>query len=312
MTALSWSDKFIVSALESTYGVDATPTGSNAVEAIDVSLTPMQGQDLSRNLERQIMVGQQTIPVDLHQELTFKVELQGSGTAGTPPAWGHLMRACGWAETIVANTSVTYNPIRRNTTHESVTQAMFIEDERFIGLGSRGNVKIVTNASGIPMAEFAFKGLWTLPASATAPAPDYTAYRAPQAVSDQTTPTFTLDGTDFVMNTFSVDIGNSVEGRFRVNDEKIMIASRSGIVEMQIEAQELSTFNPFAKAASADKVDVQLVHGTTAGSICTVNIDAMQLQRPDAPTGTQGITDWNLRGIPTEVTGNDQVLITLT
>jgi hypothetical protein len=309
---LSWTDKFIVAALESSYGVDASPTGSNAIEAIDVRLTPMQGQDLSRNRERDIMVGNTTIPVDLHMELAFKVELQGSGTAGTAPAWGPLMRACGFAETIVANTSVTYNPVRRNTTHDSITLHMFIDDERFVLVGARGNVRIVANASGIPMLEFSFKGLWTLPASATAPNPVYTAYLAPQAVSDATTPTFTLDGTDFVMNTFAVDIGNSVEGRFRVNSQLIMIASRQGTVEMQVEAQALSVFNPFDKAEKAAMVDVQIVHGTTAGRICTVNVDAMQMQRPDAPSGSQGITDWNLRGIPTEVSGNDQVLLTLT
>ena len=40
-------------------------------------------------------------------KISFKVENKGSGTAGTAPAIGKLLKACGFGETVVAVTSVT-------------------------------------------------------------------------------------------------------------------------------------------------------------------------------------------------------------
>ena len=46
-------------------------------------------------------------------EVTFEVEMAGSGTAGTAPAFGPLLKACGNSETIVTDTSVTYAPSKQ-------------------------------------------------------------------------------------------------------------------------------------------------------------------------------------------------------
>ncbi len=42
-------------------------------------------------------------------QLTFDVELKGSGTAGTPPELAHFLVACGMAEAIAPGVSVTYS-----------------------------------------------------------------------------------------------------------------------------------------------------------------------------------------------------------
>jgi hypothetical protein len=43
-------------------------------------------------------------------EISFEVGLAGSGTAGTPPSWGPLLKGCGFYEALVASTSATYRP----------------------------------------------------------------------------------------------------------------------------------------------------------------------------------------------------------
>jgi hypothetical protein len=53
----------------------------------------------------EMVVGQRLVSV------SFDVEIAGSGTAGTAPKWSALMQACGFSETIVSVTSVTYAPI---------------------------------------------------------------------------------------------------------------------------------------------------------------------------------------------------------
>ncbi|MEL6888376.1 MAG: hypothetical protein AAFO86_06670, partial [Pseudomonadota bacterium] len=95
--AIFWRDKIMAIDIETTYGTDASPAGADAVLAKQVTLSPMEGNDLDRELELPYFGSQGTIPVELHAKLAFEVELAPSGTAGTAPAWGKLLRACGCA-----------------------------------------------------------------------------------------------------------------------------------------------------------------------------------------------------------------------
>ena len=46
-----WDKKIILVELEGSYGTDATPDGADAILAVEGSITPMEGNDVSRNLE---------------------------------------------------------------------------------------------------------------------------------------------------------------------------------------------------------------------------------------------------------------------
>jgi hypothetical protein len=93
-----WRKKTLLAKIEGTYNTDPTPTGAaNAILAVEVEWDPMLGEDVNRNLELPAFGNQGTVPIDLHGRLSFKVELAASGAAGTAPAWGPLLRACGVA-----------------------------------------------------------------------------------------------------------------------------------------------------------------------------------------------------------------------
>jgi hypothetical protein len=66
-----------------------------------------------RRAQRHPGVFRAAAPIPTLEEgvVEFDVDLVGSGTAGTAPAWGPLIQACAFAEVIVASTSVTYNPV---------------------------------------------------------------------------------------------------------------------------------------------------------------------------------------------------------
>lgn len=103
--------------IETVYGTDPTPTPPlNAVLIYDLTMT-VDGRVLNRQtLDASLSRRPHTIGRKL-VNLTFRTEIKGSGTAATPPEWGVLMRAAGFAETI--STKVSYNPI--STGFESVT-----------------------------------------------------------------------------------------------------------------------------------------------------------------------------------------------
>ncbi|TDE40926.1 phage tail tube protein [Antarcticimicrobium sediminis] len=305
-----WRKKILVAKIETTYGTDASPGGADAILATDVNLKPMEGNDVSRELETPFMGAQGTIPTELHAMLSFKVELEPSGAAGTVPGWGALLRACAMAETISASTSVTYNPVSDG--HESITFYTYIGNTLYAMIGAMGTCTIEVTAQGIPYLNFEFTGLFVQPSEDTRPTATLSGFKKPDVATSANTPTFTINSVAMVMRSFSLALGNQVEKRFLVGVERVLITDRAEAIQTTVEAQPLTSFNPFALSAAQTAMDVTLVHGTAAGRIATLNMPAAQMQRPQGLENAQNITEWPLRMVPLYASGNDQFTLTLT
>src|SRR5262245_11043452 len=135
--------------IETTYGTDPTPApATNAVLIYDLTMTVdgrvLNRQTLDASLSRRShVIGRKLV------NLTFRTEIKGSGTAATPPEWGILLRAAGFAETV--STKVSYNPI--STGFESVTgyiywdgiltkiTGLFFDWERNAAAGEYGSIQ---------------------------------------------------------------------------------------------------------------------------------------------------------------------------
>lgn len=308
-----WKEKVLLAKIETTYGTDAAPTGAaNAILATNVRLSPMEGQDVSRELELPYLGAQGTIPTGLHRKLSFNVEATPSGTAGTAPAWGVLMRACAVAEVIDAGVSVMYNPVTDD--HESITLYLNIDGTLFKLTGSRGNCTFRVNAQGIVYLEFEFTGLYSQATETPAVVPDLAAQIAarPKVASSTNTPAFSIGGVDLVMTAFALNFGNAAEAMFEVGAEGIEITDKSETIETSVRAVPLTTLDPFALAEAMTLQEVILTHGTTAGSILTLNAPAAQVQRTQSLENAQNIARWPLRLVPLPTAGNDQWTFTLT
>lgn len=94
----------LLAKIEGTYGQDANPTGaSNAILLRGKpTLTPMQMDEVSRDLLLPYMGNAETLPGTVFGKLDFEVEAAGSGAAGTAPAHSPLLRACALSENILA------------------------------------------------------------------------------------------------------------------------------------------------------------------------------------------------------------------
>lgn len=307
---LYWRQKVLLVKTEVTYGTDPVPTAAaNSILAIDMKIMPMEGRDQSRDLDMASMGAQPSIPLDLHSKMTFKVELQASGVAGTAPAWGPLIRACGCAQTIVASTSVTYNPV--SSAHESATIYFYIGQTLYKILGARGSCKLTFTAQGIAYLEYTFTGLFTLAAEGVRPTPVLTGFQKPLAVSMANSPVFTVNAVALVMRSFALDMGNDVVPRFLVNSHQVLITDRAEVIEMTVEAEPLTTINPYTLAQNQTQLPIVLNHGTVAGSRVKVNAPLCQLQRPAGVENSQGVVEWPLRAVPIQNAGNDQWTLVL-
>ncbi|CDP54070.1 hypothetical protein [Devosia sp. DBB001] len=308
---MRWKSKLITAKPEATYGVDALPTAAaNAILARNVTISPMEGEDVSRELEYPYMGGQATIPAGLRTRIRFQVELQGSGTAGVAPAWGPIIRACAVREVIVEDTSVTYEPI--STAQESVSLYFWIENTLQKVVGCRGTATKRFNAQGIPVMEYDLLGLYSDPIEQPPLGPDYTKFEKPTLVTKAYTPTFTVNAVPLVMREFSLNLNNQVEPRLLVGREEIIIVDRNDAVTCRVEAVPVSTFNPFALARQQTTVDTVLVHGTEAGRIVTLNIPTGQIGRMPDYENSQNVLEWNLPIMALPNQGNDQWSLVLT
>jgi hypothetical protein len=310
--SIKWKSKVLLAKIEGTYGVDATPTGvANAILATNVELTPMDGDDVSRDLEFPYPGAQATIPTALRTVIAFDTEIAGSGTAGVAPKWGPLARACGMAEVTVADTSVTYNPI--SGTMESLSFYFWIGSTRYIFKGARGGGVVGLTAQGVPRIRWTFMGLFTLPAEAAPATPTLAGFIKPKLVTHANTPSFTVNGVSLVMRSYSLNLGCDVQPRLLIGREEILIVDRAETLDVVVEATPLTTIDPFALANAQTLVPVTIVHGTVAGNIATIAAPTCQVKRPTGLQNNQGVKEWPLSLTPLpSAAGNDQFSIALT
>lgn len=294
----------IAAKIESVYGTDSVPTGAaNAMLVSNVELSPLNGDTVKRENMRGGLGAYQDIHVGVHVMLSFDVEIAGAGAAalaaGTPPAYGVLNRACGWAENSVAATSTTYLPVSQN--EESVTVYPWIDGQLHKMLGVRGSRDIKINSKGIAYYRYNLTGLWADPASVANPTVDFSAFQDPLPVSNTNTPTFTLHGFSAVLYSLEVQQGNTVVHRDLVGVEDVQITTREMVGKAVIEAPALSTKNFFTIAKANTLAAMQLVHGTVAGGIVQFDAPQAQIKAPKYGQQDGNVTiEMDLLFVPTD------------
>lgn len=304
MTLLA-SKIFVLAKKETTEGVDAAPVGaSNAVLTHGLKVTPLAADTVSRDLDRPTLGNDLNIHVGVHSMVEFDVEIAGSGTANTAPAYAELLMGCGFAETV--GTDVQYDPV--SGSFDSITLHVHHDGQKHAMVGARGNVSMGFSVEQIPYFHFTFTGLWVDPATIADPAAVFTTYLAPLPVSNTNTPTFSIHGETPNMTELSLDMGNEISHRDVVGSESIRLADRGPNGNCTIEAPEISTFDYFSAAKANSTGALQIIHGTTAGNIVQVDAPAVQILNPDYSGDDISMIGMGLSLIP--VSGDDEIKIT--
>jgi len=311
---IKWDSRVVLAKLEAVYGTDPTPTGAaNAIEIKNVVFTPMAGSSETRDFARSYLGGQSEIPTGLYSKLAGEVELVGSGTAGTAPAWGPIIRALGMAEVISAATSVTYHPISGGM--DSVAIYFWMGGTRHVMLGCRGTGSIEINAQKIPVLKFTLTGTFAVPTEVVPPTTDYSTFKAASVATTNNTPAFTVNGVSMVLSQYTFDLGNDVQQRLLINRESIIIVDRNEVISAKVEGTPMGTLDPFTLANDPNaRFPVNITHGTAAGYIASIAAPNCQMARLESYENSQKIMEWPLKmkPLPNSGTGNDQFTLTLT
>jgi len=294
--------------IETDYSTDAVPTGlANAMQFNNVTVNPMAGSEVSRDLLLPYMGHQGVMLTGTHGTLQGSVELAGAGGAGDVPAYGALLRACGMAEVITVDTDVAYNPISGG--FEAATIYYNLGGVRHILLGCRGTYSLSLVPLQIPRITFNFTGLSGTITDTALPTVDLTAFIKPVPVNKANT-TMSLFGWNAIAESISIDLTATIEPRFLIGEESIKLSDRMSTGTAVVQATSLATKNWFALSEAHTKGALALQHGLTAGNIVELAADAVQLGRVSQGE-TQKIANYSLPLMLTPVAGNDEFVLTI-
>lgn len=292
--------------VETTYGTDAVPTGAaNAILLSDVTVTPIAADKVARDLILPYFGDQGFELAAAYAKVEFSVEMAGSGTAGTAPAYGPLLRGCSFAEVITAATKVEYKPVTANPDALSIYANM--DGVNHALLGARGTMTLSVAPKQIPKFRFMMTGLLGPIADTALPTPTYTGFREP-LVSSKANTTFSLHGLAAVTESFSLDMGNQVEPRMLVGSESIEITDRNVSGSAVIEAVAIAVKDWFTIARSSTLGALSLVQGITAGNIVEIVASNVQVG-PPTYGNTQKILNTTLPLTFRPGSGDDEIII---
>ncbi len=306
--SLSAKKVLLAAKVEAAYGVAETLAGANAVLTRDLEIMPFEGEALDRELDRPQFGASDRIHVGLHVRIKFKVELVGSGTLGTAPAFGDLLQGCRLLETIVAVTSVEYKPLSSDTT--SVTMKFNMDGIDHLVVGAVGNVMIELDANQIPYLNFDFIGIYADPTATAAlnPAAGWANYVRPEPIGFAATTAMSFYGitTGWNLRNFKLDVGNDVQYFEGPGEQLVDLVDRDGKGSLVMLQRAVGTFNQFTQARTNTLGALLITHGTVAANRWHLSAPTVQILQPkygdDRNRATMNV---DLAFVPTS-TGDDE------
>lgn len=265
--ALLTRKRVILIEAESSYGTDPGMATSTVVLVRDLSITPQSSDVVNRDVVRPFLGASEQLLANTRVECTFSVELAGSGTAGAAPRYGDALKACGFSESIVSNTSVTYAPV--SSSFSSITIHYNVDGVRHIVSGCRGSFSINASVGEIPSIDFTFTGVYATPTDTALPTISYGNQATPLIFKNGNTTNFQLYSFAGALSALTLDIGNSLVYRELVGGTKeVLLTDRAATGSVTMEAPTLAQKDYFS-AALIDYTlgNLQVTHGTQAGNI---------------------------------------------
>lgn len=306
MATRRWRKLAMLLKIEVTRGLDAAPTLADAIIGTNVTFTPIEGQEVSRDLMLPYLGNQGVVLAGIYGRIEFDIEIAGAGAAGDVPKYGSVLRIAGMSETVEADTEVVYEIVEDLVETGSL---YFISDKvQHVLLGCHANIAPNFAPSAIPRFRVTIMGmLGTISDIGAMPAVTQAGWTTPVHVSKANTQ-MSLHGWASVAESLALDLGNTLTPRFLIGDELIMISDRSTTGTAVVEARSLAEIDWFDRALKRTRGALTITHGTVAGNIVEITSPAVEIGRPTQGQ-TDGIVNYSLPLSLVPVVGRDELKI---
>ncbi len=295
--------------IETTSGTDVSPAVTDGVIAYDVDLSikaDMKERNAS-NADRSIYPN---IRGKTSVELKFWIELKGSGTAGTAPKWGPLLKACDRLETANAGTNVIYSMALVTTT---CTIYVNIDGILHKIVGCAGDTEIDLTSGDIARLNFTISGVYVLATDSVSAA--ITVDTTTGLITKGATTTFGSYAA--IIEKLILKFGNSVVERTSMNVTEgilaYMVGNRnpSGVMTCEAVLRATSNADFWSYFDAGTTKALSLVLGATAGNIITIVAPVCKLTAPKYGD-RNGLRTVDIEFQMARSSGNDEMTLTLT
>lgn len=243
--------------------------------------------------------------------IEFDVELKGSGTAGTAPEFGKLLKACGFGETVVEATSVTYLPA--SSAIDVLTMALYMDGIIKKIWGARGTVSIKLETGKPGILHFVFTGA-DFSVADGAMLSDGVSYDAttPQPFMNSS---FTIDSYAALIGALEIATNNKVALRPDANASSgyrsAVITGREPGMSFDPELVTVATYDFYGKLRSGNEGALTATLGATGGNICTITAPKVQYTALN-PAEKEGFQTLGIDCQLNRNTGDDELSIAFT
>lgn len=302
-------NRAIIAKIETTEGVDATPVVTDVVTVLDLE-AGVDTDDYEREVSVPWFGANKVVYTRRQATFSFSVEMSASGTAGTAPAWGKFIRACGFSEAIAGGV-VTYSPV--SSGFSSITLKANNDGIEYVGLGCRGTFEIQCKVGEVPRFNFEFSGAYVRPTDVAFGAYVYANQAEPIHFASGNT-TLSLDSYAFCAKELSIDLSNELTYRELVNCAKTnKITNRQVEGEIMVERPDLlATKSLYSAIEGHTLVPFTMTHGTTAGNRVVIAMPTLQLTFPEQDDSDGILMDnYEFRAVPVSP-GNNEITISCT
>jgi hypothetical protein len=254
--------RLLLAKIETTIGTDAAPVpASDAIrfKSCKFGLTP----DIVQNPAVKQTMGPlpHLIGGKSSMGLEIEVALKSSGAAGTVSEVGKLLNVCGLLQTIVAATSVAYDPLSNVDSHKTGTFYWY-EDGllwKFIAaIGKHTFDAKIGEAGGF---KFSISAPYLAPTAIACPTG--AVYQASNPIVMSSADIFN-DGAVIKVGAFSLDDGNEVTQHYVTGLNDFDITNRTP--KMKLTKDSVSTISEWTSLMSIGNVALSATFGSVAGS----------------------------------------------
>lgn len=299
---------------EVTYNTDSVPTAAaNAVLVEDLKWGFANSRMFQRKPVRSSLGLLKPLYAGALITVSGKVEMKGSGAAGTAPEIAPILKAGGWAETVVASTSVTYKPSSSQTVHKSSSAYFFDDGLRLILTGGRCKTSFDFSVGQAPFMMFEYTGHFVSIADIALPAATYIS-TVPVPLINMP---FTIGAYAALISKLAFDLGTelSIPESIRATDGygEVQITGRNPTGSFDPQRVTVATNNPINlwQTGSALALDTGTI-GSVAGNRLAVTMPAVAYT--EAGRGSQNnIGTYEMKFAAAETaTGDDEISIAFT
>ena len=301
--------RVITAKIEGTYGVDAVPVGTDAVQIEELSWAPEGLRMVERPAIRNSLGALQHVYGGSLLQVSFTCEVKGSGAAGTAPELGTLFRGSAHGEVIDPGVSVIYAPV--SAVQESLTIYVYEDGLLTKLLGCRGTCDFTGEAGARLMAAFTFTGHFSGPTDVALVTPTYDSTVPPILIAGN----LDLAGYGPIVQAFNFTPGLTVEIPPDLN-------AADGYSEVLITGRDVNgSINPEQVPVATQDFMADFKAGTTvaldsgafgaAGNIFQITMPALYYRGLN-PGEREGVLMYDLPFGAAEVSGDDEYSLAFT